>query len=519
MHEVITLQFGHRANYLGTHYWNIQESYFTYDGQEESMVDHDISFRQGVGGDGSDTYSPRALLYDLKGAFGTLRRENALYQLQQEDQPHQQTPWIGESIRLQLPPIAPSSYQQALDAGTEPPALTPETVRFWSDYNHIFYHPRSLVQLNEYELNSQLMPFELWSTGEDLFTNLDREHDLLDRDLRPFLEECDQMQAVQIFSSVDDAWGGFTTKYVERMEDELGKGCRWVFGLEDNDKSIPRQRQMMQSANSARSVYTINNSVSAYIPLSSIPRASPPYLRVDSRSLWHVSALQATLVETATLPTRLRSTDTAQANFNDLETVVNNDGKRTVTSAALTIENPEELSDAANQPKDMRATDGYTNGAGHNFENRETLDMDLLPNTATTSRQPRRCNQFFSCTETLRGTWKPEDDILESNVTSRDRIANASIRVTRQQTELLFPMLSSFPTSIFTFSASPQKLAVRASLSTSSAVADRLRSLGELSDRILGVDEREAIADGLNSMAEEYEEGWLDFSDSEDEDE
>ena len=70
MHEIVTLQFGNRANHVGTHYWNTQESYFTYSDQEQSPIDHDRSWRQGIGADGADTYTPRLLIYDLKGAFG-----------------------------------------------------------------------------------------------------------------------------------------------------------------------------------------------------------------------------------------------------------------------------------------------------------------------------------------------------------------------------------------------------------------------------------------------------------------
>ena len=224
MHEIITLQFGQQANYLGTHYWNTQESYFTYGEQDDSPVDHDISFRPGIGVDGSDTYTPRTLVYDLKGGFGTLRRENALYELQQQGNPAQNGPWSGGTIPLQLPPIATSLYQQALDQGIQPPELTTDTVRFWSDYNHLFYHPRSIVQLNDYELNSSVLPFEKWETGDELFSNLDRELDLLDRDLRPFLEECDQLQGIQIFTGIDDAWGGFTARYLERMSDGTWQG-------------------------------------------------------------------------------------------------------------------------------------------------------------------------------------------------------------------------------------------------------------------------------------------------------
>lgn len=142
----------------------------------------------------------------------------------------------GNTNVIRQDPIPQSNYQQHLDQGLSPPTLTTDTVRFWSDYNRVFYNPRSIIQLHEYELNSALMPFEQWGTGEELFNSLDREHDLLDRDLRPFLEECDQMQAIQMISSTDDAWGGFTAKYLERIRDDLGKTSTWVFGLEEGGR-------------------------------------------------------------------------------------------------------------------------------------------------------------------------------------------------------------------------------------------------------------------------------------------
>lgn len=137
---------------------------------------------------------------------------------------------------IQQPAIPASEYQTHLDSGLDPPPLTTSTVRYWSDYNRVFYHPRSIVQLQEFELNSSIAPFERWSTGEELFSNLDREHDLLDKDLRLFLEEADHLQAVQVFASADDSWAGFAAKYVESVRDELGKTAIWVWSLEDGSR-------------------------------------------------------------------------------------------------------------------------------------------------------------------------------------------------------------------------------------------------------------------------------------------
>jgi hypothetical protein len=218
---------------------------------------------------------PRTVIYDLKGAFGTLRKINALYDVNDESSPPQalwyayayaepslflsshasflfmtfirtKTKIIILSIRHRAttihraPALPESPYTQSLNAGQTPPRLTPSSVRFFSDYSRVFYHPRSVVQLHEHELHSSIAPFERHATGEELFAALDREHDLLDRDLRPFVEEADHMQAVQVFAGFDDAWGGFAGRYVERVRDEYGKVPLWVWGLQERMGGVTR---------------------------------------------------------------------------------------------------------------------------------------------------------------------------------------------------------------------------------------------------------------------------------------
>lgn len=201
---------------------------------------------------------PRTVVYDLKGGFGSLKKINALYDIADDNnssssniQQHTSGPssslWSGRTVVQKSDPIAPSAYQQSLDTGLEPPQLTTETVRYWSDFNRVFYHPRSIVQLNEYELNSSLVPFERWETGEELFASLDKEHDIVDRDLRPFVEESDQMQGIQIMATLDDAWGGFASRYAERLRDEYGKTTIWVWGLQENFQGVNRVSRILLS--------------------------------------------------------------------------------------------------------------------------------------------------------------------------------------------------------------------------------------------------------------------------------
>ncbi|KAK3116768.1 mtDNA inheritance, partitioning of the mitochondrial organelle [Teratosphaeriaceae sp. CCFEE 6253] len=513
MHEVITLQFGQQANYIGTHYWNTQESYFTYSGEEESPVNHDISFRAGIGANGEDTYTPRTLIYDLKGAFGTLRRENALYELQQQEQATQRGGWSGATIPLQLSPIAPSGYQQALEQGTPPPRLTTDTVRFWSDYNHVFYHPRSIVQLHEYELSSTLMPFERWETGEDLFASLDREHDLLDRDLRLFLEECDQLQGVQVLTGIDDAWGGFAAKYLERLSDDLGKGCRWVFGLQDG-KRVSRQKEMLRIANTAQSMQALNGAASMHAPLTSFPAPLPSYLSMmDAESRWHTSALQVALIESVTLPTRLRQQESGRATFDQMETTLSNEGNRRIAAAGLSVSEVTDPAVQANGNHDSRMLNGHTNGGMQDApeDTGPKCDIDFFPAltaTVTGSRASGRRVHTFSNLTALRGPAEPTDDADSMASLLRDRMGEGP-RTATYRSDLLFPALSSYPP-IFHLPSNPNKFAVNVMLATNTGMADRIRAIESVARRSVGLGEREALCDGLVTMAEEYEEGWSD---------
>ena len=510
MHEILTLQFGSHANHLGTHYWNTQESYFTYPPAPPSSIDHDKSFRPGLSPNGEETYSPRTLIYDLKGAFGTLRRENALYELSQQD--------YGNAVPMRLPTIEPSAYQLALDAGAPPPSLTTETVRYWSDYNHLFFHPRSLVQLNEYALNSTLMPFERWSNGEELFANLDREHDLLDRDLRPWLEECDQLQGIQVFTGTDDAWGGFAAGYLERLADELGKGSRWIFGLQQSGQGETRAKQGLRAQNAALSLRSFNDSASLYVPLTSLPRALPGYVKMNGRSAWHTSALQAALVESLTLPTRLKGSEGGCATFEVMEAGLTSGGRRRVAAAGLSVVDPAEIEEAqTNGNGDTRMANGHANG--HSEHDTPVLDITFLPSPVITSsgRTLGRNPHIFNTVLSLRGAFLPPADITAANASAHDRFDTTSTTTT-YQSQLLLPTLPSFP-QILRFAGQPEKVAVKTSLSTSTGVAERIRAFETAMRRTAELDEREALCEGLATIAEEYEDGWSDDEDAADEDE
>lgn len=172
-----------------------------------------------------------------------MRKINALYEAEDERSILDQTGvWPTKPIVERAEPIPLSTYQEHLDAGLASPTLSALTVRYWSDYSRVFYHPKSIIQLSEFDVNDTLMPFEKWEVGLELFEKLEREADLVDRDLRPFIEECDNIQGLQIFTGVDDAWGGWASAWLERLRDDYGKLSIWTWGLGDHgaNTSVPR---------------------------------------------------------------------------------------------------------------------------------------------------------------------------------------------------------------------------------------------------------------------------------------
>ncbi|KAG0646720.1 dml-1 [Hyphodiscus hymeniophilus] len=483
MHEIITLQLGQRSNYLATHFWNTQESYFTYSADQESLIDHDIHFRPGIGADGTETFTPRTVIYDLKGGFGSLKKINALYEI--EEPVISDGLWNGPAVVQRQAIIQQNPYQQSLEQGLEPPPLTTESVRYWSDFNRVYFHPKSVIQLNEYELNSALMPFENWFTGDELFNSLDKEHDLLDRDLRPFVEEADQMQGIQLMTGVDDAWGGFAARYMDRLRDEYGKTAVWVWGVEDSIKNVPREKQFLKLANSARSVSEIASQASLYIPMTLPSTMLPSYVTIDPKSHWHVSGLLSAAMESMTLPSRLKLHAGTRETLDQITSVLNVNGNQNIAKLRMSVDQKSvtvlngEGHDRSGrleiraQSRDMRiasrerSTDALQVTAQDEVA---TFDIDFFPTDATEhtrGRQNTKKAHVFGQAENYRGEEDEESDKANEEDEDHERARRRAAGLPTLQ-------------------------------------------------KVIDVDEREALSNSLGEIAEAYEEGWDSGSDEDD---
>ncbi|KAK6605849.1 misato Segment II myosin-like domain-containing protein [Botrytis cinerea] len=531
MHEIITLQLGQKSNYLATHFWNTQESYFTYSADQESPIDHDVHFRPGIGADGTETFTPRTLIYDLKGGFGSLRKINALYQI---DEPViTDGLWNGPAVVQRQTAIQQSPYQQSLEEGLEPPKLTSESVRYWSDFNRVYYHPRSIAQLNEYELNSSLMPFENWDAGEELFSSLDKEHDLLDRDLRPFAEEADHMQGIQIMGGIDDAWGGFAARYMDRLRDEYGKTTIWFWGLEDNIKGYPKEKRFLKLSNTAKSISEIIPQTSLFIPMTIPSTHLPSYVKLDASSSWEVSGLLSSAMESMTLPSRLKPQNGTRQTLDQLASTLNVNGNQNIAKLRMSVKQNSETgindtvhtgTNGHSQATDTRVTSAKTSSRGEDVpaeNDTANFDMDFFPTeTGEQSRGPRKSGKIhvFGQVENYRGNeeYDEENDRNDEGRERALRIAASLPLLSKTYTPLSFPLLDSFPGIFNHEDENIRNLSISTSLSTDTSVALRIKSLQQIVNRAIGMDEREALSNSLGEIAESYEEGW--DSDTDDDD-
>lgn len=462
-------------------------------------------FRSGLGAGGIETFTPRTVIYDLKGGFGSLRKINALYDTVSSESEIAGL-WDGLTANQRQAAIPPSRYQTLLDQGLPTFQLQQSDVRYWSDFNRIFYHPRSAVQINEYELHSQLSPFESWTAGEELFRDLDREVDLLDRDVRPFVEECDQMQGLQLISGTDDAWGGFAARYLDSLRDEYGKSSMWVWGVQDTMR-VGRQQLLARSSNVARSTAAFGQNASVYVPLATRPRQHPSYLGdFESGSEWLTSALQCVAFESATLPARLVHDTTQDVSLTTLESLLNTNGKQNIQELQISgVESRQALANGA----DDHDLDGNQKSNGKD-NNVERLDISFLPGQeqAGGARHIELIHTFAQA-QVQRSQQAPSSEpALSSDERMRRRMNEESI-VETFNTNHLFPLLDSFPDRLFHARSTPrQDLGVRTALGSATNVRSHLLRLRDVARIGVSVDERESLYNELSELANGYNYGY-----------
>lgn len=314
--EVVHLALGTPANHVATHFWNTQEAYMDYaPSSRVPLVDHDVSFREGLGVHGTSTYTPRALFFDVRQEFGTLRTRNALYGAEEDDELRKE--WEGEVIHTS-DPVEPSWYAEQLrqeDEGIVHEAPQGRPIRYWSDYSRCPLHPRSLVPVSAPSLHGStflepgIQSFDTYEQGYSVAQAMEKDHAILDENVRWLAEDSDLMQAFQMTASGSDAFSGVTAAYLSWLADEYPKTERVVFNVASSSPKDDSERSSrLRSIYAMNCVLSLASSLDLATLLVPMAGAGAPseYVHCNFDSVYERSAVLATYLESATLGTRLR---------------------------------------------------------------------------------------------------------------------------------------------------------------------------------------------------------------------
>ncbi|KAG2361555.1 Misato segment II tubulin-like domain-containing protein [Suillus spraguei] len=310
MREIIYIQAGSFANYAGTHFWNTQESYFTYDGEDEPIVNHDLSFEEGRSPQNQPTLLPRLLAFDQKSNFGTLAKTS---KADTATDASLDTTWRGRVVRETQDPIPQSEYHARLEGETEEDDLgrTDPNIRYWSDYSRIFLDRKSVQPVPDALESTEAG----WSVGQDLFRRYNEDTELMEGAFRLLVENCDNFQGLQMMHDTS-TFGGFSHAFLTSFRDEFIKASTLNFsflsGADPNHAGPDNFLDAKRIINDALCLQSLHQLSDITFPILNPSRWSALESRLsqglayDKNSLYHTSAVISSLVETATLPLRLK---------------------------------------------------------------------------------------------------------------------------------------------------------------------------------------------------------------------
>ncbi|XP_035135427.2 protein misato homolog 1 isoform X2 [Callithrix jacchus] len=366
--EVLTLQLGHFAGFVGAHWWNQQDAALgrATDAKEPpGELCPDVLYRTGRTLHGQETYTPRLILMDLKGSLSSLKEEGGLYRDKQLDaaiawqgkltthkeelypkNPYLQDFMSAEGVlssdgvwRVKSIPNDKGPPPLTMSANPKPLIPTEDSIRVWSDFLRVHLHPRSICMIQKYNHDGEAGRLEAFGQGESVLKEPKYQEELEDR-LHFYVEECDYLQGFQILCDLHDGFSGVGAKAAEMLQDEYsGRGIITWGLLPGPYRHGEAQRNIYRLLNTAFGLMHLTAHSSLVCPLSldgslglrPEPPVNFPYLRYDATLPFHCSAILATALDTFTAPYRLCSSPVSMVQLADMLSFC---GKKVVTAGA-----------------------------------------------------------------------------------------------------------------------------------------------------------------------------------------
>ncbi|KAI4327486.1 hypothetical protein L6164_019940 [Bauhinia variegata] len=334
MKEIITIQVGDYANFIGSHFWNFQDELLAladdpngdpvFKSQDLNM---DVLYRTGETQQGILTYTPRLVSINLRGSLGSLSSSGTLYN-EVAPTPSDVMTWTGKVSTQSSEPHKKNLFLQSLyeeeqklntaneiNNGSQREYQDRElieslenSVQFWTDYSKVHYHPQSLYELSGAWMDVE--KFDNYGSGRDAFSWASYGEEISDR-LRFFVEECDHIQGIQFI--VDDS-GGFSAvaaDYMENIADEYSNTPVLLYAVRgpDSHKSLKsKKRTISGDLHDAISFSRLSSYCKLIVPVG-LPflneSEASKFLHIKDEKPYHSSAVYAAALHSISLPFRM----------------------------------------------------------------------------------------------------------------------------------------------------------------------------------------------------------------------
>ncbi|KAL8028965.1 hypothetical protein ABFX02_14G197000 [Erythranthe guttata] len=361
MKEIVTIQVGSYANFVGSHFWNFQDELLGLaDSPESDLIfkthglNMDAFYRTGETDKGILTYTPRLVSVDFQGSLGSVSSRGTLYGEAPETS-IDNLAWTGPVTTHTSQPLKKNLFLKSLymeqnenDSHTEVEdkdivESLENRVEHWTDFSKVHYHPQSLYELSGLwiDLNS----FNNYGIGRDSFSGGLHAEEINER-LRFFLEECDSPQGIQFI--VDD-YGGFSGvagEFLENIADEYTNIPVLLYSVRSPDlcgDSTNRKMTVSRKLHDAVSFAKLASFCKLIVPLG-LPSLHTSriakYLCLDDSKAYHSSAVYASAIHSISLPFRMQpigpsaqlSNTCGELNINDLVKMLAGQGRQNMVT-------------------------------------------------------------------------------------------------------------------------------------------------------------------------------------------
>ncbi|KAK6258473.1 hypothetical protein SCA6_012947, partial [Theobroma cacao] len=339
MREIVTIQVGSFANFIGSHFWNFQDEMlglaadpygdplFKTDG-----LNMDVLYRTGETQQGTLTYTPRLLSIDFQGSLGPMSSRGTLYN-EGSNAPSEVVTWEGNVSTHASEPQKKNLFLQSLYQEEQSVPLVnginggkkdlqneiqdtdivkclDRGVQFWTDFSKVHYHPQSLYEVNGLWMDAQ--EFDNYGIGRDVFTENLQGEEVCER-LRFFVEECDHIQG---FKFIADDSGGFSpiaADFLENIADEYSNTPVLLYAVRGPGSHMnlrSRKQTVVRDLHDAVSFSRLSSFCKMIVPVGlpflSMSKAST-YLNIEDENPYHCSAVYAAALHAASLPFRMEA--------------------------------------------------------------------------------------------------------------------------------------------------------------------------------------------------------------------